>query len=575
MFGENNPLIRFRIIFFYIVIMACFGVLFFRYWYLQVLKGEYYFKVSRENTLREVPLIAKRGEIFSLDGEKIATYKPAFNIMLDRNRLNYKRIEKIADFLGIEKRDLRKRIKKYSSVPRYIPIAIKENVSTEFLAYFDARKADYPELFVDIEPLRFYPYGELLAHVLGYIGEPDIKELKKIGEYTFIGKTGIEKEYDWILRGKNGKKRLVVDSMNRLKDEKTVVKAVDGKNIKISVIVKLQKLIKNALGKYRGVVIVNNVKDGRIYAMYSNPSFDPNVFSSRFERDRWKEIKKAKGNPLLNRAIKGRYSPGSIFKLAVAFAALESGVSSKTSFFCPGYFEYGTQRFQCWNEFGHGKLNMIGGIVHSCNVYFYNLGLKIGVKPIDNFCFKIELCKKTGIDLPGEKAGLLPTPEWKRRVTGYPWYPGDTVNLSIGQGYLLMTPVEVARFVSFIANNGKLITPHFLVSPEKNLVVKSVPVSERDLKIIKRAMRLTVKGGTAIRLADLGIEVAGKTGTAQTVSGGKGKQNNSWFSGFAPYQDPQICVTVLAEKGGHGSDLAVPIAKKVFEFFRDNRELFE
>ncbi|BBB32125.1 penicillin-binding protein 2 [Thermotomaculum hydrothermale] len=575
MYGEKHPLIKFRILFFYITVITVFSLLFVRYWYLQVVKGEYYYKASRENTLRVLPLIAKRGEIYAMSGEKIATYKPAFNIMLDRNRFNKKHIKKIAEFLKIDEKELRERIKKYSNIPRYISVAIKENVSIEFLSYFEARKADYPELFVDVEPLRFYPYRDLVAHVLGYIGEPTVQELKKIGEYTFIGKSGIEKEYDEILRGKNGIKRLIVDSGNRLKEEKIVTKPVDGKKLTLSLIIPLQELIKTQLRQYKGCVIVNNVNTGEIYALYSNPSFDPNVFSSRFERKKWKNLKKAKGNPLLNRAIRGRYSPGSIFKVAVALSALEKGISPKTTFFCPGYFKYKDLEFKCWFEPGHGKLNMIGGIAHSCNVYFYNLGLKVGVENIDSTCFKIELCEKTGIDIPGEKKGLLPTPEWKRMKIGQPWYPGDTINLSIGQGYLLVTPIEVARFVSMVANGGKLITPHFLVSPERKFEVKDLNINKNHILILKKAMRKVVTQGTAIKLSFLKIKVAGKTGTAQTISGGEGKENNSWFSGFAPYENPQICVTVIAEKGGHSTDIAVPVAGKVFEFYAKNRELFK
>ncbi len=575
MFGEKHSLIRFRIIFFYVTVITVFLVLFLRYWYLQTVKGDYYYKASKENTLRVISLVAKRGDIFSLDGEKVASYKPALNIMLDRNRFSKKRLKEIALFLKITPSELKKRIKKYRKIPRYVPVPIKENISYDFLSYFEARKADYPELFVDIEPLRYYPYGKLLAHVLGYIGEPSVKELKKIGEYTFIGKSGIEKEYDDILRGKNGIKRLIVDSGNRLKEEKVIKQPVDGANLTLSIILPLQKLIKEKLGDYKGCVIVNNVNTGEIYALYSNPSFDPNVFTSRFERKKLKELKKAKGNPLLNRAIRGRYSPGSIFKVAVSFASLEKGISPSTSFYCPGYFEYGNLEFKCWFKPGHGRLNMYGGIAHSCNVYFYNLGLKVGIKGIDSFCKKIKLCEKTGIDIPGEKKGLLPTPEWKRMKTGKPWYPGDTINLSIGQGYLLVTPIEVARFVSFIANGGKLVTPHFLKNPKRNFSIREIDVNPAHIKVVQKAMRMVVTGGTAVKLSFLKVKVAGKTGTAQTISGGKGKENNSWFSGFAPYENPQICVTVIAERGGHSTDKAVPIAGEIFKFFDQNRELFQ
>jgi len=575
MFSEKEKIFKIRILVFYFFVLAVFVVLFFRYWNLQVLNGAKYSKIAKENTLRVVTITSKRGKILAKQGEILADHKIGYSILLDRNQLKKHRISVLAKFLNYKDKEFKKILKKYRKIPLYNPIPVKANISFEEMSAFEARKKDFPELFIGINPYRYYPYGSLLAHIIGYTGEPTVKELRSIGSLQNVGKTGLEKQYDYLLRGKNGSKKIIVDSKGRFIDTKLIEKPINGTDIETTVILPLQKLIKKQMGKYLGATIVINVNDGRIYGMVSNPSYNPNLLTLKENPKAWKLISNSKNYPLINRVIQGRYSPGSIFKLVMMYSALDSGISMGKKYFCSGTFEQSGIVFRCWNTAGHGELNLPSAVAHSCNVYFYNLGLKLGIEKIIKTSKAFGLCDLTHIDIPGEKKGFLPTPAWKKKKTGYVWYPGDTVNTSIGQGYLLVTPIETAVLISTIASNGIKVVPHFLNSPGVLWKKQKLNLNEKYLKKVRYAMRKVVTSGTGISLNDLPIKVAGKTGTAQTISGDRNSgKENSWFAGFAPYKNPEITVVVIAEKGGHGSDTAAPIAAAIFNFYAKNKELF-
>jgi len=576
MFSEKEKIFRYRMLVFYFSILLVFILIFLKYWNLQALNGEKYAKIASENTLRVVTINAKRGKILSKQGKILANHKIGFNILLDRNQLKKKRINALAKFLGYSKKEFLKKLKKFRKIPLYNPIPIKNNISFEEMSEFEASKKNFPELFTGIEPYRYYPYGSLFVHIVGYTGQPTVQELRTIGNLQYVGKTGLEKQYDYLLGGKNGSKKIVVDSQGRFVDTKMVEKPINGTDIETSIILPLQQLIKNKLGEYLGAVVVMNVNDGRVYGMVSNPAFNPNLLTLKQNKQGWNIISNTKNYPLINRATQGKYSPGSIFKLVMMLTALNSGVSMGKKYFCNGSFEQSGITFKCWNEAGHGELNLTDAVAHSCNVYFYNLGLRLGINRIVEISEKIGLCKKTKIDIPGEKKGLLPTPFWKKKNFGYLWYPGDTVNISIGQGYLLVTPIEIAVMVSTIASGGEKVIPHFLNSPKVLWKKEKLPYSEKNLKRIRYAMRKVITSGTGISLSGLNIKVAGKTGTAQTISGDKNKgKENAWFAGFAPYKNPEIAVVIIAEKGGHGSDTAAPIAAEIFKYYSNNKELFK
>ncbi|NOY22035.1 MAG: penicillin-binding protein 2 [Acidobacteria bacterium] len=576
MFSESHPAFRSRIRFFYVVVMGVFLTLFFRYWYLQVVRGNSYFQAATENTLREITIPSRRGTIFSIDGQILADYKVAYDIMLDRSTFRTPRLKSIAEFLGLSSDELRDRIKRYRKVPLYKPVPVIENLSFSEIAPLEARKKDYPEIFIELAPQRSYPFGGLFAHTVGYIGEPTVREARKLTTLQKVGKMGIEKSYDDILRGKDGTRRIVVDSSNHFIRTQLIREPHNGKDLTISLLFPLQQLAMKNLGKFQGAVVVLSPRDGRIFALVSAPTFDPNILTFRFRRKEWEALKVTVGNPMLNRAIQGAYPPGSTFKPLVALAGLNAGLTSRTHFTCTGGLEVGGRTFLCWNKEGHGSLSLTGAIAHSCNVYFYNVGLKIGIEKLWPVAKEFGIGLRTGIDIPGERTGLLPTPEWKRRETGRPWFPGDTLNTCIGQGYLLMTPVQAASVTASIANNGILLIPHLINETGKKWIRGKVDLPAKDFKTVKRGMRMVVTGGTGVALSGLGLPIAGKTGTAQTVSGADRKSLElSWFVGFAPVRDPEIAIAVIAEKGGHGTDTAVPIASKIFKFFRDNREAFK
>ncbi|MCK5879111.1 MAG: penicillin-binding protein 2 [Holophagae bacterium] len=576
MFSESHPAFRSRVYVFYVVVLGVFLTLFFRYWYLQVVRGTSYIQAATENTLREITIPSRRGWIFSKDGKILADYKVAYDIMLDRSSYQVSRSKAIADFLGLSQGELQDRINRYRKVPLYKPVPVLENLSFSEIVQLEARKKDYPEVFVELAPQRSYPFGGLFAHTVGYIGEPTVREARKLSTLQKVGKMGIEKTYDEILRGKDGTRRIVVDSSNHFIRTQLVREPRHGENLAVSLLCPLQELAMKSLGRYKGAIVVMSPRDGRIFAMVSAPTFDPNILTFRFRQKEWEALKVAVGNPMLNRATQGAYPPGSTFKPLVAMAGLNAGLTSRTRFTCTGGLEVGDRTFLCWNKEGHGSLSLTAAIAHSCNVYFYNVGLKIGIVKILPVAGKFRVGMKTGIDIPGERSGLLPTPEWKRKKTGRSWFPGDTMNTCIGQGYLLMTPVQAASMTASIANNGTLLIPHLINKTGKEWIRGKVDLPDRYFKTVKRGMRMMVTGGTGVALSGLGLPIAGKTGTAQTVSGvDRRALELSWFVGFAPVRDPEIVIAVIAEKGGHGTDTAVPIASKIFAFFRDNKEAFK
>ncbi|MGB9811925.1 MAG: penicillin-binding transpeptidase domain-containing protein, partial [Dictyoglomus turgidum] len=345
-----------------------------------------------------------------------------------------------------------------------------------------------------------------------------------------------------------------------------------GRSIVSTIDIELQKVAEEALGEEKGVVIVSNPWTGEILALVSHPSFDPNKFIEGFTKKEWEELIKNPDNPLNNRAISSLYPPGSIFKLVVALSALENNkVSSEDRFYCPGEYKIGKYTFRCWKKGGHGHLDFIEGIAQSCNVVFFNVGLRIGDKSIEDYAKRFFLDSKTGIDIPGELKGFIPSREWKMERLREPWYPGDTLNLSIGQGYILVTPMEIHAMMSMIATEGILYKPHLVskiigmdgkeevINPE---VVGKVSISQNSWAVLKKGMKKVVDEGTGLATRIPGVNISGKTGTAENPHG----ESHAWFSCFFPSENPQYVVTVFVEHGKSGGGRAAPIAKKVIEY---------
>jgi len=584
---------RSKKIFIFIQVLTVFLLL--NFWKIQVLDHKKYWEKSEANRMREIVLPSQRGLIKDRGETILADNKASFKVSIIReNCEDYdKSCRKISRLLKIEEDVLKERIKRYESFPVFKPIVIKENLSFEEVAVIEARKLEFPELFLQAEPKRFYPFGNLAAHALGYIQELSGEEIKnglyqqrRLGD--LIGKTGVEKVYEATLVGTDGEALEIVDSMGRSKGEIAKREPEKGQNIILTLDYALQEKAEELLEGREGAVVMMDPQTGEILALASYPTFDPNKFIDRFTPEEWLDLINSPEFPLENRAIRGQYAPGSIFKLVIDLGALELGiVDEETTFTCKGEIEIYNEPFTCWVEKGHGEMNLIQGIRNSCNIYHYQVGKKMGIDEISRYAKMLGFGAKTGIDLPGEKTGLVPDPQWKREVRKERWQPGETISVSIGQGPLMVTPLQVALYTSIIANRGRKVTPHLLNS--QSLAGKRV-FSEKDAVDIELSTFETViqgmwevvnKGGTGWAANVKGFDICGKTGSTQLISTEKDKEKkveeeeeeeetktHSWFTGFAPRDNPKIVVTVIIEYGGMGGATAAPLARKLFNSYR-------
>lgn len=583
---------RSKKIFIFIQVLTVFLLL--NFWKIQVLDHKKYWEKSEANRMREVVLPSQRGLIKDRGETILADNKASFKVSIIReNCEDYdKSCRKISRLLKIEEDVLKERIKRYESFPVFKPIVIKENLSFEEVAVIEARKLEFPELFLQAEPKRFYPFGNLAAHALGYIQELSGEEVKnglyqqrRLGD--LIGKTGVEKVYEATLVGTDGEALEIVDSMGRSKGEIAKREPEKGQNIILTLDYALQEKAEELLEGREGAVVMMDPQTGEIIALASYPTFDPNKFINRFTSKEWLDLVNSPEFPLENRAIRGQYAPGSIFKLVIDLGALELGlVDEETTFTCKGKIKIYNEPFTCWVEKGHGEMNLIQAIRNSCNIYHYQVGKKMGIDEISRYAKMLGFGAKTGIDLPGEKTGLVPDPQWKREVRKERWQPGETISVSIGQGPLLVTPLQVALYTSIIANRGRKVTPHLLNS--QSLTGKRV-LSERDAveiepstfeTIIRGMWEVVNNGGTGWAANVKGFDICGKTGSTQLISTEKDEKmkkkekaevtkTHSWFTGFAPRDNPKIVVTVIIEYGGMGGATAAPLARKLFDFYRE------
>ena len=584
---------RSKKIFIFIQVLTVFLLL--NFWKIQVLDHKKYWEKSEANRMREIVLPSQRGLIKDRGETILADNKASFKISIIReNCEDYdKSCRKISRLLMIEEDVLKERIKKYESFPVFKPIVIKENLSFEEVAVIEARKLEFPELFLQAEPKRFYPFGNLAAHALGYIQELSGEEIKnglyqqrRLGD--LIGKTGVEKAYEATLVGTDGEALEIVDSMGRSKGEIAKREPEKGQNVILTLDYALQEKAEELLEGREGAVVMMDPQTGEILALASYPTFDPNKFIDRFTPEEWLDLINSSEFPLENRAIRGQYAPGSIFKLVIDLGALELGlVDEETVFTCKGEIVIYNEPFKCWVEKGHGEMNLIQGIRNSCNIYHYQVAKKMGIDEISRYAKMLGFGAITGIDLPGEKTGLVPNPQWKREVRKERWQAGETISVGIGQGPLMVTPLQVALYTSIIANRGRKVTPHLLNS--QSLAGKRV-FSEKDAVDIELSTFETViqgmwevvnKGGTGWAANVKGFDICGKTGSTQLISTEKDKKKtveeeeeeeetktHSWFTGFAPRDNPKIVVTVIIEYGGMGGATAAPLARKLFNSYR-------
>ena len=576
---------RLRILLFLGIIFL--AVIVIKLFMIQIIDYVKYKEYSLNNRIRLVNITPQRGNIYDRDKRLLADSRPSYNVTLIEEDIKDKEktILFLEEILDIGRKYIEKKLGEYRYQP-YTPVVIKRDISLETVASIEEDDLDYPGVVVERVPVRHYVYGSVGSTFLGYVGRISGIEYKSRKDKGYsvedvIGRTGIEKEYEAFLRGRPGGMQVQVDSLGYRDKVLKTQPSVRGYDIYTTVDSDLQRDVEKTFKDIAaGVVIVMNPRNGNILAMASKPSFNPNVFSGSAAGEEISRLINNKSSPLLNRAVRGFYPPGSIFKLVVMLAFLErNGFSVSAAYTCNGEFPYGDTVFNCWNKEGHGQVSLLNAVKYSCNVYFFNEGLKCGVDSIINKAKSFGFGEKTGIDISGELSPELPSRNWKKRKFGQSWYEGDTVNLSIGQGYMLVTPIQTAVFLSAIANGGKIYRPRTVQYVAQHdtqdkikeflpFVRRDLLIRQKQLDIIKESMWKVVseRGGTGMAAAVEGFDVCGKTGTAEY-----GKGTHAWFCGFAPRDNPEVVVVVLVEGGESGGKSAAPIAGEIFKSYLKNK----
>lgn len=559
------------------------------YWKIQILDHQKYWKMAEANHLRSLPLPAPRGLIYDCQRIILADNQPSFKVSLLRESIknDSQTIERVSQLLNLRTEELKARMDRYRWLQTYGPVIIKDNLKLEEVALIEARREEFPELQLQVEPRRYYPFETTAAHVLGYLQEVSAEEIKnnpykKWRGGEMIGKAAVEKQYDDYLTGQDGQLIETVDSLGRSLGEVNRIEPIKGQDLVLSIDLDLQKKAEELLEGKEGAIIVLEPGSGECLAWVSSPSYDPNRFITRFSPEEWLSIINDSARPLENRVIRGQYSPGSIFKVVTALTSLETGlITDRTAFFCSGSINLYGKEFACWFKPGHGLLNLPEALKNSCNVYFYQLGRRLNVDTIARYARTLGLGQITGVDMPGEKEGLIPSSDWKKKNQGEAWYPGETISVAIGQGPVLVTPLQVAALTACLANRGIKVKPRVTRLEGKMEAVKDKTGLNPETfeKIIEGMWRSVNAGGTGHGAYQPGFDICGKTGSTQVISREKAERmikrgeepakTHSWFTGFAPRYQPQVVVTVLVEFGGMGGQTAAPIAGQMFKLYRE------
>jgi len=601
-FLESSFSVRKKIKVYAVLVVTSFLVILMRVWYLQILKGEDFMGKSEQNRVRKISLADYRGDIKDRLGNIIANVRPSFSLYVtpeDADNLS-ESLEFLSGLIEINKDKLRNDIRRS---PSFKNVLIKRDISRREVAYIEENKMLLPGIRIKVEAIRNYTQKNFASHVIGYLGEVSKGELKasKFGRYEpgdMVGKNGLEKIYEFQLRGKKGFKEVEVDVSGRELKALRKLSPKTGNSLVLTldsrVQGKLETLMDEVLGEnsVEGSAVVMKVQSGEIIAMVSKPSFDPNSFATGISTKQWSGLVLDEKNPLQNRTIDGQYPPASTYKIVTAYAALaEKIIKPESTIFCPGHFRLGKRDYRCWKKRGHGNMNLHDALVQSCDVYFYTLGHRLGINNLAKYASKLGLGEVTGIELQGEKSGLVPSKQWKKKFKNEPWYPGETISASIGQGYNLVTPLQSARMISTIASGGLLVRPYLvkkIKDSDGNLiqeffpeVIKNIEIDSEILKHLKEGLRGVVHEahGTGHRARLKNVIVAGKTGTAQVVGMKPSDEidpeeeipysfrDHAWFVAFAPYENPEVAVSVIIEHGGHGGATAAPIAGKILKTY--------
>ncbi len=565
------------------------GILLSRLSYLQLFKHKDYAIQSDSNRIKTVMIPAPRGNIFDKNGVALTENKDSYRLLLylDEKREFKSIVEKLSVILDLKDENKKIFLNRLQRSSHKSVVSLIDNLRWDDLARVESNHHNLPGISIESGVIRTYKYPEATAHFLGYVSLPAESEINDKEEALYmhpdfrVGKSGLEKSYDDYLRGQYGIKYVEVNSKDIPIRTLSQKNPKAGENINTTIDFGLQNFVHDRLSGLVASAVVMDVRDGQILSYNSSPSFDINNFVEGASIDYWQQLNSDVERPLNNRPIAAIYPPGSTFKLMVALAALESGFDPKTKHKCRGYYKLGGRKFYCWKKTGHGTLDLVGAIKHSCNIYFFEIANKLGYKKFATTARKFGYGQNLGLILQGENSGNIPDFAWKQRVVGSSWVGGDTLNAAIGQGFLLATPMQMVTATSSIANGGYFVKPHFV---KKNILSSKNKIVENDhhIELVKEGMFKVVneKGGTAFyqRLNDDNFKVAGKTGTSQVISRKKGDQenedskyaNHAIFVGFAPYHDPKYAVSVVVEHGGSGSGVAAPIAMDIMRYIKNN-----
>ena len=555
------------------------------FWKLQVVQSGHFADLAERNRVRSIPIIAPRGPMLDREGRVLVDSYPSFSILLMRD--DPKAVEKILpqieDGLGIDAGDLQQQLEAAKTEPKFLPVIIKPAATQADIAFVESHRADLPVLELMMVQRRRYPHDAMLASAIGYVGEVSPQQLEDSdGHYRpgdLVGKAGLEREYNEQLEGKDGERRVVVNSIGKVMRTLDNVEAIPGKPVQLTIDYDLQAIAETDMADKQGAVVALDARTGEVLAMVRRPTFDPNDFAVRIPQQEWAKLNTDKQTPLLNRAIQAQLAPGSVFKIVMATAMLESkAVPESYSVYCPGYAVFYGRTFHCWRPQGHGEVSLHRAIVDSCDVFFYNIGKQLGIDKISYYASGLGLGRRTGIDLPSEETGLVPTEEWVERVYHHKWYAGETISVAVGQGAVTVTPIQLARMAAAVASGGTLVQPHLL----KNLTTAKLDhfaLSDNTVEQVTQGLYGVVNegGGTGYHLRLQNIDLCGKSGTAQLMSYDAAnrlgnKKMDGWFVGFAPRRNPEIVIAAIVQDTmEHGGEAAGPVVRDIVKAYYDKK----
>ena len=578
--------------------LMAFAALILRLWFLQVVSGPDYRIQSENNRIHLQDIPPFRGMIFDRKGELLVDNRPSFNMYIIPEDIqdSKKLLKSLQRLVGLDPEQVREKLGGVSRKYPFKPILIKRNLSRDELAVIETHLFNLAGVKIQVRPQRHYIFQKLASHLIGYLGEVSDNELKS-EKYPdnrpgdFIGKYGVEGRWQHLLNGQRGGEQVEVDAAGRKLRVISRKPPKPGSNIYLTLDKELQTLAEKGLKGKKGAIVAMNPNNGEIYALVSHPAFDPNLFIGGIERTEWRRLVSGKDYPLQNRAISGQYPPGSVFKIVVALAGLEEGViDPDEEIFCNGGYSFGNRIYRCWKKSGHGRVSFQKALVQSCDVYFYKTGRRLGVDKIAHYAKKLGLGKRTNFDIGNEKGGLIPTRAWKLKRWKVPWQAGETISISIGQSFVLVTPIQMAGLISAVFNGGHLYQPKIIKAVGKGegrthlfkpTLMGGIEAKSEHFEMIKQALIGVVHEprGTGSRARVRKTWVAGKTGTAQVVNleaeksmkgeGGVPVQfrDHAWFVAIAPADNPQLALAILVENGGHGGSASAPIAKEMIKAY--------